>query len=67
MPADPYEVLGVARSATAAKIKQAYRRLARKYHPDLHPDDPQAEARFKAITAAHDLLKDQSTRNRFDA
>ena len=67
MPADPYEVLGVARSATAAKIKQAYRRLARKYHSDLHPDDPQAEARFKAITAAHDLLKDQTTRNRFDA
>jgi DnaJ-class molecular chaperone len=67
MPTDPYEVLGVARSATAAKIKQAYRKLARKHHPDLHPDDPQAEARFKAITAAHDLLKDPTTRSRFDA
>lgn len=67
MPTDPYEVLGVARSATASKIKQAYRKLARKHHPDLHPDDPQGEARFKAITAAHDLLKDPTTRSRFDA
>ncbi|AZL59551.1 J domain-containing protein [Tabrizicola piscis] len=67
MPTDPYEVLGVARSATAAKIKQAYRKLARKHHPDLHPDDANAEARFKTMSAAHDLLKDPTTRARFDA
>lgn len=67
MPTDPYDVLGVARSATAAKIKQAYRKLARKHHPDLHPDDANAEARFKTISAAHDLLKDPTTRARFDA
>ncbi|MFN5998523.1 MAG: DnaJ C-terminal domain-containing protein [Paracoccaceae bacterium] len=67
MPTDPYEVLGVPTSATAAKIKQAYRKLARKYHPDLHPDDAQAEARFKDISTAHDLLKDPASRARFDA
>lgn len=67
MSNDPYEVLGLTRSATADDIKKAYRKLVRTSHPDLHPDDPGAEARFKAVAAAHDLLKDPETRARFDA
>lgn len=64
---DPYETLGVARTATDKEIKDAFKKLARKYHPDLHPDDKTAEARFKAISAANDLLKDKEKRRRFDA
>ena len=67
MPDDPYETLGLSRTATADDIKKAYRKLVRTSHPDLHPDDPDAEARFKAIGAAHDILKDPETRARFDA
>lgn len=67
MPVDPYETLGLTRSATPDDIKKAYRKLVRSGHPDLHPDDAGAEARFKAIAAAHDLLKDPETRARFDA
>jgi DnaJ-class molecular chaperone len=67
MSADPYTTLGLTKTATAADIKSAYRKLARRHHPDLHPDDTKAEARFKAISAAHDLLKDPATRARFDA
>ncbi|MEO1989707.1 MAG: J domain-containing protein [Martelella sp.] len=64
---DPYETLGVARTATDKEIKDAFKKLARKYHPDLHPDDKTAEERFKAISAANDLLKDKEKRRRFDA
>lgn len=67
MALDPYETLGLTRSATADDIRKAYRKLVRTSHPDLHPDDPGAEARFKEIAAAHDLLKDPATRARFDA
>lgn len=67
MSDDPYAALGLTKSATAADIKKAYRKLVRTSHPDLHPDDAGAEARFKAVTAAHDLLKDTATRARFDA
>ena len=67
MSDDPYSALGLTKSATAADIKKAYRKLVRTSHPDLHPDDVGAEARFKAITAAHDLLKDPAIRDRFDA
>lgn len=67
MPADPYATLGLTKSASAAEIKAAYRKLARAHHPDLHPDDKGAEMRFKAISAAYDLLKDPATRARFDA
>ena len=67
MAADPYAALGLTRTATAAEIKKAYRKLVRTSHPDLHPDDAGAEARFKDVTAAHDLLKDPDIRARFDA
>lgn len=67
MPTDPYSVLGLTKSATADEIKQAYRKLARSSHPDLNLDDAGAEARFKAISTAHDLLRDPATRARFDA
>ncbi len=64
---DPYEVLGVARTASDAEIKAAFKQLARKYHPDLHPDDKQAEKIFKDVSVAYDLLKDKDKRRRFDA
>ncbi|RXH18313.1 DnaJ C-terminal domain-containing protein [Bradyrhizobium guangzhouense] len=64
---DPYETLGVTRTATEKEIKSAFKKLARKFHPDLHPGDKEAEARFKAISAANDLLKDKEKRRRFDA
>jgi DnaJ-class molecular chaperone len=64
---DPYETLEIARSATDKEIKDAFKKLARKFHPDLHPGDKTAEEKFKAISAANDLLKDKETRRRFDA
>ncbi len=64
---NPYALLGLSKTATPADIKKAYRKMVRTSHPDLHPDDAGAEARFKAMTAAHDLLKDKATRARFDA
>ena len=64
---DPYEILGVSRSASDKEIKIAFKKLARKFHPDLHPDDMEAEAKFKDISAANDLLKDKEKRRRFDA
>lgn len=64
---DPYKTLGVARSATDKEIKSAFKKLARKFHPDLHPGDKEAEATFKDISAANDLLKDTEKRRRFDA
>jgi DnaJ-class molecular chaperone len=67
MADDPYKVLGLTKTATADDIKKAYRKLVRTSHPDLHPDDKGAEARFKAISSAYDLLKDPETRARFDA
>jgi DnaJ-class molecular chaperone len=64
---DPYDALGLTKKATADDIKKAYRKLVRTSHPDLHPDDAGAEARFKAIASAYELLKDPETRARFDA
>lgn len=61
-----YEVLGVPRSASEKEIRQAYRRLARKYHPDVNPNDKDAEARFKEISAAHEVLSDPDKRRKYD-
>jgi DnaJ-class molecular chaperone len=63
---DPYQVLGVKRTATQADIQKAYRRLAKKLHPDLNPGDKAAEDRFKEVSAAYDLLGDPEKRSRFD-
>ncbi|MEA2383686.1 MAG: molecular chaperone DnaJ [Solirubrobacteraceae bacterium] len=63
---DPYSVLGVDRKASADEIKKAYRKLARKYHPDRNPDDPSAEERFKEIQSAYDILGDPDKRKQYD-
>lgn len=64
---NPYETLGVKQEATDQEIKLAFKKLAKKYHPDLHPDDKQAEARFKDVSTAYDVLKNKEKRRRFDA
>ena len=66
MAGDPYEALGLSRSASDAEIRKAYRRIAKTDHPDLNPD-PAAAERFKAASVAYDLLKDADRRRRFDA
>ncbi|HHT06382.1 MAG TPA: molecular chaperone DnaJ [Hydrogenispora sp.] len=63
---DYYEVLGVERGASEEEIKKAYRRLARKYHPDVNKDDPQAEEKFKEINEAHEVLSDPQKRAAYD-
>jgi molecular chaperone DnaJ len=62
-----YKTLGVAKKASEDEIKKAYRKLARKYHPDRNPDDPAAEEKFKEISAAHDVLGDPEKRKEYDA
>jgi DnaJ-class molecular chaperone len=64
---DPYDVLGVAKTATADEIRKAYRQLAKKLHPDLNPGDKHAEERFKEVSVANDLLSDPDKRKRYDA
>lgn len=63
---DPYQTLGVARTATEAEIRAAYRKLAKEHHPDLNPGKPEAERRFKDVSAAYELLGDPAKRVRFD-
>ncbi|SNS43313.1 DnaJ C-terminal domain-containing protein [Tropicimonas sediminicola] len=63
---DPYEALGVSKTASAAEIKKAYRKIVKESHPDINPGDKAGEARFKAAAAAYDLLKDPEKRARFD-
>lgn len=63
---DPYELLGVARTASQDDIKKAFRKLVKQLHPDLHPGDKQTEQRFRDVTAAYDLLGDAEKRARFD-
>ncbi len=64
---DYYKTLGVEKKATAEEIKKAYRKLARQYHPDRNPDDKKAEARFKEISQAHDVLGDPEKRKQYDS
>ena len=63
---DPYEVLGVERKATEAEVKKAYRRLARKFHPDVNAGDNAAKKKFQEIAAAYEVLKDAKRRKHFD-
>lgn len=64
--ADPYSTLGVARDATEADIKKAYRKLAKELHPDTNRDNPKAAERFATVTQAYDLLSDKAKRAQFD-
>ena len=66
MPRDYYETLGVNRTASEDEIKKAYRKLARQFHPDRNPGDKQAEARFKEVQDAYDILSDKTKREQFD-
>ena len=59
--ADPYQTLGVARGASEADIKKAYRKLAKELHPDRNKDNPKAAERFSQVTGAYDLLTDKDT------
>src|ERR1700709_2415184 len=63
---DPYEVLGVPRGASAAAIKSAYRKLAKKHHPDANKNDPKSAARFSEINSANEIIGDEATRKQFD-
>src|SRR5215475_14933352 len=63
---DYYELLGVARKASAKDIRTAFRKLARKYHPDLHPGDKSAEEKFKQLQEAYDVLSDSKKRAMYD-
>ncbi|MDJ0325311.1 DnaJ C-terminal domain-containing protein [Cryobacterium sp. PH31-AA6] len=64
---DFYKVLGVAKDVTPAELKKAYRKLARKYHPDSNPGNPAAEAKFKEISEAHSVIGDPAQRKEYDA
>jgi DnaJ-class molecular chaperone len=66
MSADYYEILGVGRSASDDELQKAYRKLARKYHPDLNPDDKAAQKKFKEVQQAYDVLSDEKKRKLYD-
>ena len=63
---DYYEVLGIQKGASEDEIKKAYRKMAKMYHPDLHPDDPEAAEKFKEVNEANDVLSDPQKRQRYD-
>lgn len=63
---DYYKILGVPKAATIAEIKKAYRKLARKYHPDLNPNDKEAEQKFKAVNEANEVLSNPENRKKYD-
>ena len=63
---DPYEVLGVQRGASAAAIKSAYRKLAKKHHPDANKNDPKSAARFSEVNSANEIIGDEAKRKQFD-
>ena len=63
---DYYKILGVGKKATEKEIKQAYRKLARKYHPDVNPNDKAAQEKFKEINEANDVLSSSEKRRKYD-
>ena len=63
---DPYQVLGLTRSASAEEIKAAYRKLAKQYHPDLNQDDPKAKEKFQQVQTAFDVLSDPKKRELYE-
>src|SRR5262245_48573890 len=63
---DYYKILGVSKKATEKEIKAAFRKLARKYHPDVNPGNKQAEAKFKEVNEANEVLSDPEKRRRYD-
>ena len=63
---DYYEVLGVVKSASEDEIKRAYKKMARKYHPDLNPDNKEAEEKFKEVNEAYEVLSDSDKKARYD-
>lgn len=64
---DYYQILGVDRRASGQDIKNAYRKLAKRYHPDLNQDNPQAEQKFREVTEAYKVLADEAARKNYDA
>ncbi len=64
---DYFAILGVSPEATEAEVRQAYRRLARRYHPDLNPDEPEGEARLKELNEAYEVLSDPTRRAAYEA
>ena len=63
---DYYEVLGIDRNADDASIKKAYRKMAKKYHPDMNKDNPAAEEKFKEVTEAYNVLSDKEKKKLYD-
>jgi curved DNA-binding protein len=66
MPRDPYEVLGVSKSASAEEIQKAYRKLSKKYHPDRNPGDKEAESKYKEVQSANEVLTDPAKKENYD-
>src|SRR3954471_15959486 len=66
MPTDYYSTLGVSRTASEKEIRSAYRKLARKLHPDVNPNDKASESRFKEVNAAYEVLSDKDKRGKYD-
>ena len=64
---DYYDVLGVSKDSSADEIKKAYRKLAKKYHPDMNPGDAEAEKNFKEVNEAYDVLSDSDKKAKYDA